>query len=516
MRCKLYRREHLLPRCSSLVIKILLTVSWLPLLPACTAPGDIAPHAHLLTPEQPPLPATQTNASTLQEQWWQAFADPQLNTLMTAATAHSPTLKEAIARIRRALAAAGAVEAAGQLQTDLDVTMSGHHFPEDGHYGAGLPGQTTWDNTANLGISYHLDLFGRQHARNRQAHANIALQHASAQAARLQLQGNIVRTYIQLALQYRQREIQQAHLQQQQEIVKLTRQQLTAGLGAQYDLQQAQAQLPVTRRQINALSAAIALTRNQLVTLAGLPLRQAATLTRPKLQLTGTLALPKSLPLSLIGHRPDLVASRWQIVAQARDIDLARADFYPNINLLAAFGQQMTVGGLTNWLDSDNRSYQAGPALSLPIFDGGRRRAQLGVAAAQYDVVVEQYNATLQQALREVSDDLIRQQSITEQAALADDAVTQAERVYHTAEAAFQRGLRDYLHVLDAQTRLFAQQQSRATIHAQLLTAEANLAVALGGGIDFNELPAAEQLHPQQQTAANKTSALSAPLSQHN
>ena len=190
------------------------------------------------------------------------------------------------------------------------------------------------------------------------------------------------------------------------------------------------------------------------------------------------------------------MASRWQIVSTARGIDLAKADFYPNINLQAMVGQMMTLGSLANWFYTSNRAYSIGPALSLPIFDGGARRARLGIATADYDDAIEGYNAALQNALREVSDQLIRQNSIQEQSVLADEGVDRANQVYETAMAAFRRGLRDYLHVLDAQSRLFDQQIARAEVRSRLMRAQVDLAIAMGGGVTFKLTPDARRLLP--------------------
>lgn len=477
----------------------------LPLLCSCASSDGIAPQAQMAA-----LPATAANDATtkmMQQQWWQAFNDAQLNRLIAQMTQLSPTLQQAVDRIHIARARVGAVAAEATPHLNANGSLGVEHWPQDTHYGAGLNGDTTWNNTAGIAFDYDLDLFKQQDDRDQQALAQLALSGIAAEAAQLQLTANIVRSYISLALSYDQREVQQRRLTQQQEIIKLTQAQFDYGLGSRYDLQQAEAQLPVIKSVIRTLDEQIALEQNQLVTLVGLPLAEAANIQRPTLQLASILQLPDNLPLALVGNRPDITASRWQIVAAARGIDIAKADFYPNINLLAGFSQVMTVGGLTELFSAQNRSYSVGPAISLPIFDGGARRAQLGIASASYDQVVHGYNATLQQALREVSDVLIQQRSAQDQALLADDAVERATLVYHTAETAFKQGFRDYLHVLDAQTRLFEQQLTKANVHARLLRVEADLAIALGGGIEFN-VPTSEQLLPNRVALTSATEEL--------
>ncbi|MCL1076139.1 efflux transporter outer membrane subunit [Shewanella dokdonensis] len=471
----------------------------LPLLCSCASSDGIAPHAKMAT-----LPVAHVTDKTLAppmvtEQWWTAFNDPQLDQLITKMENLSPTLQQAIDRIHIATAKVGVVGADAKPHLAANGSLGVEHWPEDTHYGAGLNGDTTWNNTAGLAFDYDIDLFKKQDDREQQAWAQLQFSRISAQAAQLQLIANIVRSYIGLALAYDQREVQRQRFAQQQEIINLTKQQFDYGLGSRYDLQQAQAQLPIINSVIRALDEQIALDKNQLVTLVGLPLAESNNIQRPTLMLATTLQLPQALPLSLVGNRPDINATRWQIVTEAKGVDLAKANFYPNINLRAGLSQVMTVGDMTQLVSAENRSYSAGPVISLPIFDGGARRAQLGIASARYDEVVHRYNATLQQALREVSDLLIQQNSAQDQAVFADDAVARATQVYQTAETAFKQGFRDYLHVLDAQTRLFEQQLTKATVHARLLTIEANLAVSLGGGMHYIA-PKTEQLQPARLT----------------
>ncbi|WP_432697659.1 efflux transporter outer membrane subunit [Marinobacterium sp. YM272] len=469
-------------------------------LAGCASPKGIHPQAALTQPEavegvSHPA-ANSDNWPSIR--WWQSFADPQLDKLVEQAMLDNPTLEAAAARIRRAQAQAGRTLSPSAPQLNANINANIHGWPTDDHYGSGtLAGTETWDNSAMLGFSYELDLFGRQQDRKQRAQRDVAVSEASARVVQLDLTANLIRTYIAYALNYAQLDVQKSRLAQQHQIVDLTQKQLSAGIGTRYDLQQARAQLPVTQRRIRALEEAIELNRNTLVTLAAQPLSEAGKLVRPTLLLNRQLSLPSDLPLELIGRRPDLVLSRWQIASQASAVDMARTDFYPNINLVASLGQVLTNGALTDWTDAERRTFSAGPALSLPIFDGGARRARLGIAAAEYDEAVQQYNNTLRHALQEVSDQLIRQRSAKDQSELADLAVQQAEQVYDTAEKAFQRGLTDYLHVLDAQTRLLDQRIAREQIHAQLLRVQADLALSLGGGVQFMAQPDNEQLTPE-------------------
>ncbi|MGB9090418.1 MAG: efflux transporter outer membrane subunit [Pseudomonas farsensis] len=417
-------------------------------------------------------------------QWWRAYGDAQLNDWLAQALAGSPSLAMAAARVRQARAMAGVVESAEQLQANGEATLKRHNWPEDQFYGPGaLSGANTWDNNAAIGFSYALDLWGRERNASEQALDQAHMSVAEARQAQLELENNVVRSYIQLSLHYARRDIVKAQLAQQEQIVALAKRRLDGGIGTHFDVSQAEAPLPETHRQLDSLDEAIALARNQLAALAGKGPGAGSQLQRPALALGAALELPSSLPAELVGQRPDVVASRWQVAAQARGIDVAHAGFFPNVDLVGSLGFIATGGGPLEFLTGRKFNYNAGPAISLPIFDGGRLRAQLGEAAAGYDLAVAHYNQTVVGALKNISDQLIRRESMNAQAHFAAQSVAAAQKTYDIATVAFQRGLTDYLNVLQAQTLLFRQQQVQQQVQAARLIAHAELVTALGGGL---------------------------------
>jgi NodT family efflux transporter outer membrane factor (OMF) lipoprotein len=437
-------------------------------------------------------------------QWWQAYGDPQLNRWIDLAVQDSPSLAMAAARVRQARAMAGIAESAESLQIDGDSTLKRHNWPTDQFYGPGeLANTTTWDNNAALGFSYALDLWGRESNTTDRAVDMAHMRAAEARMARLELQNNVLRAYIQLSLHYAERDIVDATLKQQQQILDLAHKRLDGGIGTHFEVSQAQTPLPQTHRQLDALDEEIALSRNQLAALAGKGPGEGAQLQRPTLSLGAALKLPSALPAELLGQRPDVVASRWQVAAQARGIDVAHAGFYPNVDLVGSLGFMATGGGALEFLTGKKLTYGIGPAISLPIFDGGRLRAELGEASAGYDIAVAQYNQTLVNALKGISDQLIRRESMDRQQGFAAESVASAQKTYDIAMVAFQRGLTDYLNVLNAQTLLFKQQQIQQQVQAARLSAHAELVTALGGG-----LGAGQDVPEESKTVASKPPAV--------
>jgi NodT family efflux transporter outer membrane factor (OMF) lipoprotein len=474
----------------------------------CIGTGGIAPQSHSLAANT--LATDEAIATAAQDahwpaaQWWRAYGDAQLNRWIDLAVQGNPSLAMAAARVRQAKAMAGIAESAESLHINGDSTIKRHNWPTDQFYGPGeLSNTSTWDNNASLGLSYSLDLWGRESNATEQALDMAHMSAAEERQAQLELQDNIVRAYIQLSLHYAQLDIVEATLAQQNQILDLAQRRLQGGIGTHFEVSQAETPLPETHRQIDELEEAIALSRNQLAALAGKGPGDGAQLQRPTLALQNPLKLPSSVPAQLLGQRPDVVASRWRVAAQARGIDVAHAGFYPNVDLVGSLGYMATGGGALEFLTGKKLNYSVGPAISLPIFDGGRLRSELGEASAGYDMAVAKYNQTLVNALKNISDQLIRRESMDKQQTFAAESVATAQKTYDIAMIAYQRGLTDYLNVLNAQTLLFKQQQVQQQVQAARLSAHAELVTALGGGLGAgNDVP------KDSQTQAPKTPSL--------
>ncbi|MBP0594499.1 efflux transporter outer membrane subunit [Paraburkholderia sp. LEh10] len=454
----------------------------------CASTGHIAPESTGTDPATldvgAAIRAADTDAQWPAADWWRAYNDPQLNAWIEQARADSPSLAAAQARVREAQSMAGVAKSALLPQVNGSMQIQRKQWPDNVFYGPGpLAGQQTWNNTAELGLSYHLDLWGKD--RNA-AEAALDVAHARSadyRAAQLELESNIVRAYIGMSLNYALLDIAKSTLEQQEQVAALANRRLKGGIGTQLEVAQAEAPLPEYERQIDAIEESIALGRNQLAALAGKGPGAGDAITRPQLSLSAFAGLPSKLPAELIGHRPDIVAARWTVAAQARGIDVAKADFYPNIDLLASVGGYAAMGPLFGFLKSQAGGWSAGPALSLPIFTGGRLRSQLGAASAGYDVAVDQYNQTIVDALKEIADEVVRMHSLDTQLKDAQRSVATASKSYQLAREGYRRGLTDYVNVLIAQTQLLRAQEGVAKVQAEQLSAHAQLVTALGGGL---------------------------------
>ncbi len=253
-----------------------------------------------------------------------------------------------------------------------------------------------------------------------------------------------------------------------------------AGIDSRLELKQAEAALPAAREEITQLDETIAHTRDQIAALLGQGPDQGAAFARPAAHAPGAPALPTVVPAELIGRRPDIVAQRLRIEAAQKQIDVAKAQFYPNVNLAAFVGLESL--GASGFLSAASRTAGLGPALTLPIFDAGRLRGNLAVRDADYDAAVDQYDQTLANALRDVVDQLVSFRSVDAQRDQQRQALAAAREAYNLALLRYQNGIGNYLQVLSAEEPLLAQQRLDVDLRSRELSLSINLIRALGGG----------------------------------
>ncbi|WP_371867269.1 efflux transporter outer membrane subunit [Duganella lactea] len=460
------------------------------LLAGCANMSNIQPQASQiqlanLNPGQA-IAAASANIAWPDERWWEALHDEQLNQLVAAALSDNPSLRATLARVRQAEALAGVAKAATQPRVDAAASADRELYSAHSTIPAPLAGNYAWKNTATLSGSYDLDLWGRNRDALAAALDEVHLAAAESQMARLTLETSIVRTYIQLSLEYALQDSVADNLAQRQRILEITRRRKAAGLASDIDVASVETTLPAGRREHEQHGETIALLRNQLAALIGKGPGDGETIARPLLTLDSARAdaVPANLPAELVGRRPDIVAQRWRVEAASARISAAKKDFYPNLNLAAFVGQQSL--GFGHFLQAGAQMRGITPAISLPVFDGGRLRAQLGNQTALQDGAVEQYNASVVQAMSDVANAVVKIASVKQQDRLTQHALASARRQQHLAEQAYRAGLTDTLNVINAQMTLLNEQQQMAQVAGKQLDNYAVLMSALGGGIKLD------------------------------
>jgi NodT family efflux transporter outer membrane factor (OMF) lipoprotein len=462
------------------------------LLAACASPGGLAPKSEAIASAS--LAVTRSLANTPvsgkwpDAEWWKQFGDAQLDALVEEALAGNPSMGAARARLDRAAAFAGIAGAPLTPHVGAAADLNRQRYSATGIFPPPIGGSYYTQTQLALQFSYEIDFWGKNRAAYDAALGQVRAAEVDAFAAHLLLSAAVAHAYAQLGRAYDQLDVAQATLAQRQAIYDLTRQRLAAGLDTKVELKQAEASIPAARQRIAQLGEDIALSRNQLAALAGQGPDRGLAIERPGAR-TVTVALPSTLPADLLGRRPDVVAQRLRVEAARRDVDSAKAQFYPNVNLAALVGVQTVSYG--KLLSSDSRIPQAGAALLLPIFDGGRLRGNLGAKDAEYDLAVEQYNQTVLDSVREVVDRLASLRSVETQNSEAATGLSAAEEAYSVAVARYRAGLGNYLQVLAAETQVLDQKTLGADLRYRELDLSIDLIRALGGG--FEETPPARR-----------------------
>jgi len=459
------------------------------LLSGCASTHGLKPAATLhtangLAAETTFADATLRNDAWPRRDWWREFADPQLDQLIGEGLRDSPSLKIAAARTRAALAEAGVSAAARAPQVTLSADATRERLSDNGIFPPPFAGSTSTLSDLQTSLSWEVDFWGKRRAAYQSALGLARASAVDAEAARLALSTSIAHAYIQLQHDYLLLDVADETLKQREHIMALTRDRNAAGLDSRLEVKQTEEAVPAAREQIIQLQESIELTRHELAALVGAGPDRGATITRPAASALADPALPTRLPSDLLGRRPDLLAERLRAAAAADTIKVRQADFYPNVDLIAFAGfQRLGPGALVS---AGERQAGIGPALDLPLFDAGRRRAQLTGADAAYDVAVEEYNQGLADALREVADQLSSLRSVAAQRVEQQQSLDAASKAYDLAVLRYREGIGNYLQVLATEDRLLAQQRLDADLRARRLDLSVGLVGALGGGFEVS------------------------------
>jgi NodT family efflux transporter outer membrane factor (OMF) lipoprotein len=295
----------------------------------------------------------------------------------------------------------------------------------------------------------------------------------------------VAAAYADLARYHAERDVAEEAVRVRGATADLTARRVANGLDTLGEQRQAESRVPAARAEMAALDEAIALTRNRLAALAGQGPDRGLSITRPVLAVTGA-GLPDRLALDLIGRRPDIVAARLRAEAAASRIRLARADFYPNVNLAAVIGLQSF--GLDRLFESGSSFGNAGPAISLPLFQGGRIEGAYRGARAQYDEAVARYDGTLIMALREVADAAASLRALDARLREQRQALAAAEDAARIARIRYEGGLANQLTALQADDTLLGVRRAVVDLEARRFALNVALIRALGGGFTAPEM----------------------------
>ncbi len=426
--------------------------------------------------------------------WWTGLGDPQLDSLISEALHDNPGLAAADARARAAQAEVGIADAARGPSVTAGASVAGARLPAATPIGNGHFGLAKY---ADVSFKWGVDLWGGKRAAWQAALGASRAAEIDARAARIELSGNVARAYVQLGYAFAQQDLATGELHRAEQSRELTRQRVAAGIDNRIVLKQSDGEVATAELDDAQSRRAVDAARSALAVLLGKGPDRGSEIARPRLLSPAALAVPADLPLGLLGHRPDLVAARWRVEAANKNIKAAKTEFLPNISIGAMAGVISLGGG--NPFSLTSRFFEAGPSLSLPIFDGGRLRANLAGKDAQYDLAVAQYNQTLVAAVNEVADDVSALRSLRQQIAAQQRAQTAAQQAWELALQRYKAGIGSYLEALGVRQQLLVANRGMAALQAQQVDRSIQLIQALGGGYR----PQADVSAPSSSTSAH-------------
>lgn len=437
--------------------------------------------------EQPALPvpdnfgesasATAIDASTLPG-WRSFFPEPRLQALIAAALEHNRDLRVAVSRVAEARAQFRLQQSTELPEIDVSASAIRGELPDRV---APLVGDTRIEQySAALAVpAYELDFWGRVANLKRAALERYLATVEARRAFALSLTAQVAETYLQGRELAERIDLAQRTLRTREESFRIAEQRLALGETSELPLRQAQTLLTSARAELAALRQARDRNRHALRQLVG---TWPADLPSAKpLESQGIVdELPPGLPAELLVRRPDLRAAEARLRAANADIGAARATFLPQITLTGTYGTGSDA--LDGLFEAGSDSWLFVPRLSLPLFDHGRRRANLDLAQARRNTAIAEYEAAIQQAFREVRDALSTRHWIEERIAALRDTVAAQEARLRIAELSYDNGAVAYLEVLDAQRQLFAVRQTLIEARRAALSNAVALYLALGGG----------------------------------
>ncbi len=418
--------------------------------------------------------------------WWQVYNDATLNDLEARLNSDNPTLAQAVARYDASRAYLVEV-GAGALP---DVGLGGH--ADDDRQSANRPlrsaNQPTYygDDAVYGSVSWDVDLWGRVRSAVAAGRADAQAQAADLASIRLSLQAQLADTYFSLRGLDAETALLKNAIAIYQKALDATDARHDKGVASGLDVDRAQSHLKDADAQLSDVLGRRAVLEHAIASLTGQVASNVSI--APQTADFRVPNLPPALPSVLLQRRPDVAAAERRVAAANEGIGVARAAFYPDLNLAAMAGYQNTGNG--DLLTAPNSVWAVGPSLAMTIFDGGRLKAQLAIAKAGESEAAAAYRASVLRAFQEVEDNLALLNRLSDEANSEDASVKAALHSQDMALALYKNGALGFLDVVVAQTTALQAQQSALSIETRRLQASVGLIRASGGGWSTADLPA--------------------------
>ena len=427
----------------------------------------------------------QPNDQNLGGAWWEIFQDPQLNNLEEQVNVSNQNLKAAEAVYTQSRALLRYDRAAFYPAINGGAAATRNRISNNRPPSLSTDGVTYSDYQIPLELSYEVDVWGR-------VRKTVEAQRGQAQASAADLATVNLSLHAQLALFYfqarsldAQEQLLNSTVEQYQQALELTESRFKGGVASEVEVQQASTQLETTRAQAIDVGVLRSQFEHAIATLIGKP---PASFTLAALPLTAPPpAIPAQLPSELLERRPDIAAAERRMASANAQIGVAKAAYYPVLSLNAAGGFESGV--ITTLLSGPSIFWSAGASAAAPIFDAGRRRANLDQAQAAYDETVANYRQTVLTGFQQVEDNLAGLRILEKEAATQQRAVIASQKYLELALTRYRGGITSYLEVTTAQSAALVDEVTAVNILGRRLNSAVLLIQALGGGWDRSALP---------------------------
>lgn len=415
------------------------------------------------------------------ERWWPMFNDSQLTSLVDRALGCNPTIEIAISRIRLANQEACLTHSA----LLPSITAMFDIFRHKTSQFASIPppelGIFTETAIRAVNVSYELDLWMKNRKAYYAALDETQATVADAKETELVISTSLSQHYFMLQTALEQVAITKELLDTQNQLYTLLEQRFKNGIISEFNLYEVDSERMITLDLLEQYQNDVDIGLHAIASLVGGGINPEC-LCQPNASFNRLFPLPRTLPLDLIARRPDITAQKWRIEEMAYKIGVAQAAFYPSVNLLAFAG---FTSILLHELFTDRASNIYGDvAIHLPIFEGGKLKANLGIAKERFEIAVGEYNERILSAVREVSDFLTMIITADRRLEAIDRGLKDAQAIYQLTYEKYKNGVDDYLSVLNAKQTVLLTKDLKVSIEGARLLAVVGLIRSIGGGYD--------------------------------
>ncbi len=425
-----------------------------------------------------------TNAAKLPTDWWKIFDDEPLSSLETKALKANQNLKVAVARVTEARALVGVSKSEFYPKVSANGAYSRNRFSANSSQ---LPNQKLDSDlfSSSFDLSYELDVWGRVRRSVEASKADAAAIATDLEVVLLTLTADVARHYYQIRSLDNEKLVIEATIELRRDSVHLQETRHQAGLINEMDVTRARTELANVQAELHAVTRSRAQVEHALAVLCGEPpasfsvVAKASDITPP--------VVPAGLPSLLLQRRPDIVEAEEQLEAASARIGIAKAAFFPTIRLTSTAGlDSVDLGSFVNW---QSRAWSVGPSVHVPIFEGGRNKANLEAAEARYEQTLATYRSAVLNAFREVEDSLSDLSTLASQGEAVNRALMSARDTASLANERYQKGLSNYLDVVDAQRLALQAERQQTQLLGQRAISTILLAKSLGGGWEQQPAP---------------------------